>query len=145
VYDSLSEVCDYLETYLNAGQNSLGLARPVIYSDTNVAVRFPCVQMIPEAKVREWQYAGGGLERGLIKRFRVQLFVMHANLQMNKPLRSKANIAKAEEVSSYLDADYTLGGNIIQGWVTAEDFTLLPTPKGQAVVATRLTWEGESR
>jgi len=145
VYTKLSEVCDYLESYLNSGQNALGLARPVIYSDTNVLIRFPCVQLIPEAKAREWQYAGAGLDHGLVKRFRVQLYLMHANLQQTKPLRSKANLAKAEEVSSYLDDDYTFGGNIIQGWVTAEDFAILPTPKGQAVVATRLTWEGESR
>lgn len=78
----------------------------------------------------------------------VSIWVYHAKLTEGHKIRTMEDIKLAEEVTKALHADYTLGGNVVFGFVDGETpgaVARLVQGKAQAVIGTRLTWTAESR
>lgn len=147
-YSKLTEVADALETYLVAGQSGLGIAKIIPYGDelVQIGATFPVLMLVPETRQRELRYVGHQIDRMTLKRFRIYIYVMHANMTQTRPVRLRTDLAFAEAVTDYIDQNPKLDGNIVNGFVTSEAPTMMPgSAKNTAVIGTRLTWEGEAR
>lgn len=89
----------------------------------------------------------------------VDLWVLHANLQVGKAPRRIETILLCNQIRDFLDLNMNLPtnpnvtvsdlmnnptGNIIQGWISGESPGVLRR-KGSPILATRMTWEGLSQ
>lgn len=69
---------------------------------------------------------------------RAYIYVMHANLDDSKQVRSFEDLALATQVVNLLENDLSFGGRFIAGFVESENFGAMPIAKDTAVVSTRL-------
>jgi hypothetical protein len=74
-------------------------------------------------------------------------YVYHARLTDTYKARSKADLELATSIITLLEADMSLGNNIIQGWVESDTPGVMQprSAKGAMVVGTRINWSGISQ
>lgn len=75
---------------------------------------------------------------------RAAIHILHADLRQDRQTRNYEDLLLTTQVVDFLEADMTLGGKVIQGWVESEVPGVLPprVTKSEAVVSTRLNWQG---
>jgi hypothetical protein len=75
---------------------------------------------------------------------RANIYVMHARMTVDRRTRNKQDLELATELVALLEADMSLGGRVITGFVENElpDSLPLGSDKDDSVVSTRLGWFG---
>lgn len=130
------EVLDYIHDLLEVEGGELGL-RYVAYGEEDKIPRMPAARVV-----------AGLLERSLHatrqfeNMFSVDVFVYHGNLNATHAQRSKEDLELCSRIRNVIHAKPTLGGGVIQGWITAEAPLLTTRGKAPAVVTTQMTWRG---
>lgn len=139
-YYDIDSVSQYITDLVNANKVSLGL-ETVYYGDQTIIPAMPSVAVVPGPLHRE----PTGAMRHYTLRFTVALFVMHRRLMQTNAARTKADLQMARSLVVLLHTDFTLGSNIVGGWVSSEVPRSLPGPQGGSIISTQLTWIGEQR
>ncbi len=76
----------------------------------------------------------------------IDLWVFHAKMSISKAERSREDIELATGIRKLLHVDKTLEGHIIHGWVVNELPGMLANREtGDAIVTTRMIWQGTNR
>lgn len=134
------EAIDALYNLLNDNRGTLGLGY-VGYEDETLLPEYPAVVVSYTAPVDREIHA--------THQFRISwsitLVVYHARLTASHRIRTKEDMQLAAAVREKLHEDYTMGGGVIFGYVISERPGVQTDNRGQANVATVLTWEAESR
>lgn len=135
---------DDLIVLLAASLESLvqaGTLKRVYYGDTKLVPDYPVALVIPGSKDRPARDGGGSrfFKVGLT----AQVVVIHEAIQSIE-ITDKIVTQRAAAVEAAMEADLTLGGNIIFGWVVRTAPTIAMREK---IVhrAHQLTYTGESR
>jgi hypothetical protein len=139
MFSTNSEALDFIHDLLDTAKGDLGLAS-VWYGDENFVAPYPAAVVAPGGLVRNL-YATRTFEIIL----QVTIFVMHGDLSVSYRTRTRDDIRLAESVTSLLHTDYTLGGNVVYGYVVSETPGAINRPKGTGIVSTSIAWNGNSR
>lgn len=75
---------------------------------------------------------------------RAEIYLMHANMNVDRSTRNKEDLELATQVVAYLERDMRLGGRLINSFIESETPGAMPprNEKGAVVVSTRLAWQG---
>lgn len=76
---------------------------------------------------------------------RAYIYIMHANLDESKQVRSYEDLLLATRVVELLEDDLSFGGRFIDAFVETENFGAMPISKDTAVVSTRLGFTAKSQ
>jgi hypothetical protein len=137
---SLDDVTQAVYDRINAQQVPLGL-RAAYYADNNFTPRYPNV-VVAHGRKGKARHSTGNRFRFT---FSVFVYVLHADLNLNKAMRTKADVQLAESVQGVIESDFSLGGNVVDCFVEAIEPAVLPgRSNGPAVVASRITVYAES-
>lgn len=136
----VEEVMTYVFEYLDLHKEELGINH-VGYGDEELIPGWPAIQVAGEPDDREIKAT-----QQFRRTFNLSIFVFHADLSINHRIRTQEDMELATAVVKKLHEDYTLGGNIIFGYVTNSSPGVvlrgnLESP--QEVVSTRLVWTGQ--
>ncbi len=136
-----SEVLDYIHTMLDTNKATIGTGiTSVWYGDDDWGAPYPAVVVAPGGIVRDYVAT-----RTFEVLLQLVIFVIHADLSVSYKTRTRKDLLLAESVVDFLHTDYTLGGNVINGWVASETPGVINRAKGNGVVSTSLAWTGRSR
>lgn len=140
-YDPL-EPFNYIASKIDDNKATLGL-RYIAKHDEDLIPMYPCVLLQIGQTERAYHTTGQ-----FMVTFHLDLWVFHNELTVSKATRSEQDIQLSTDLRKLLHSDRTLGGHIIQSWVSGE----FPGITARAVdtdistiVTTRLTWQGENR
>lgn len=140
-YDVL-QVLDYLHDRIDSNKTALGL-RYIAYGDEQLLPQYPAAVVTAERPMSRELHA----TRQFKVVFNCDIYVLHARLSASHKVRTKEDIELAQGVRKFLHTDYTLGSNIIFGFVQIETPGIITRVVGQKsamVVSTRLAWTGTS-
>jgi hypothetical protein len=141
-YDII-QVLDYLHDKIDNNKTALGL-KHITYGDEQLLPQYPACVLTAERPVNTELHATRQYKRD----FFCDLWVFHANLNRGRRIRTREDMALTRGLEIFLNADRTLDGHIIHGWVekmTPVVIGAVSSPKGNAVIATRLEWTGTNR
>lgn len=139
MYTKNLEALDHIYGLFVTNQVALGL-NGVWYGDDDFIPKYPAVICSAEGKDTELHST-----RTFKVDFAVSIFVYHAELNASHRVRTRNDMILADAAVTLLHAHHTLDGNIVFGYVNREVPGLGNRPKGPGIVATRLSWTGESR
>jgi hypothetical protein len=135
----VEQVMDYLAERMETYKGDLGLEF-IGYGDEQAVPRYPAIVI-----------EGGPADRELhatqqfMVRWNILMWVYHARLSASHATRTKEDLELATRIVANLDHDFTLGGNVIFGFVASEAPTPINAGPSIVVVGTRLIWSGEAR
>lgn len=131
----LDDVTQVVYDRVNAQKGVLGL-RQVYYADNNFTPQYPNAVVVHGRRSKTRHTTGNRF----LFTFSVFVYVLHANMTLNKAMRSKADIQLAEQVGSFIEDDYHLGGQVVDCYIEAIEPALLPARRvGENVVSSRIT------
>lgn len=138
--DKATVVSQYIYDILNTGtaKAQLGLAG-VWDGEQNLIPQIPAVCVVVGNYTREY----AGIPFRTDNTFTVFLIVYHAKIQ-DVQLNQRECNQRAEAIMDFLHQDLTMGGNVIDGYVTALEPGYLQAGKSMTYV-TRLTWVGRTK
>jgi hypothetical protein len=139
VFAHNSEALDYIYGLLNTNKSALNL-NSVWYGDENFTAPYPAAVCVPGGMVRDYVAT-----RTFEILLQVSIFVLHADMSASHHTRTRQDLLYAEAIVDFLHQDYTLGGNVLNGWVGSETPGVTNRPKGNAIVSTSLAWTARSR
>lgn len=134
-----NQVADYMMAAFTPNLTAWGLNGIYEY-DNDLTPDSPALLVI--GMPRERTYHGAHLFK---IQFHIVMFVVSANLNISKSARQAACEATSDQIVAFLDADQSLGGNIIQGWVERDVGGSLTVKPGSVWVGHRIEWIGEQR
>jgi hypothetical protein len=117
----------------------LGLAT-VAYGDENLLGQYPAVKVVSGLMNKQLHAT-----RQWLNDFNIDIWVYHAKLVESHAQRSREDLLLTSAIRAVLHEDMTMGGGVIQGWVIQEMPALIPRSKGNAIVGTRMVWNGNQR
>lgn len=141
-YHDPLQVLDHVVSFLDDNKAELGI-RYIAQQDERLAPEYPAA-LVELLSVTRQEHA----TRMFLVTFAIDIWILHAKLTERKSVRSRKDIELATGVRKLLHSEFTLNGHIVFGHVTGEFSTISPRvmgAKSEAVVATRLTWEGQNR
>lgn len=133
------ELARYMTDFLDEESGELGLAT-VKFGSERLIREYPAVLVVPE-----------GIQRTIhgthtfSLTITCNLWVYHARLDISHSQRSEEDLELTSSITEKLHEDMTLGSRLIFGWVTSENQGFFNRPKGEAVVGTRMVYEGLSQ
>jgi hypothetical protein len=139
VFSHNSEALDYIHDLIDTNKATIGL-ESVWYGDEDFAAPYPAAVVM-----------AGGITRDYVATrtfeviLQVTIFVIHADMSVSHKIRTRQDMLFAESVVDFLHTDYTLGSNVINGYVASETPGVINRAKGNGVVSTSLAWIGRSR
>lgn len=136
------DAAEYIHDFLDQNKGTVGI-NYVGYGDERLLGKYPSLVVTPDPLTRE--VSGTHTFRIGIN---VSIWVYHANLAVGHKIRTMEDIRLAEEVTKLLHRDYTMGGNVVFGFVDGEQPGVISRVVGgraQSVVGTRLTWSAISQ
>lgn len=137
---SLDDVTQAVYTRIKAAQGSLAV-RQVYYADNNFVPQYPNVVVAHGRKGKARHTTGNRF----LFTFTVFVYVLHSDMNLTKAMRTKADVQLAEAVSNVLESDFTLGGQVIEGFTESIEPAMLPGQrKGDGVVSSRITFYATS-
>jgi hypothetical protein len=136
--DSLVDIGDALDVYLNLGKSTLGL-QDVWYDITGLVPRTPAILIEPDNKLRELVATG----HQTLNTFNVGIVIIHSRMASNS-VTNKECLTLAESVESYLHQNRTLGGRLIHSYVVSTEQGTV-TQQKVLLRATQLMWQGISK
>jgi len=142
-YHDITQVLDYLHDRIDNNKTALSL-KHITYGDEQLLPEYPALVLTAERPTRTRQHA----TRQWHREFFCDMWLFHANLSRSRRVRTKEDIQMARKLERFLNADRTLDGHIIFGFVTDLQPIVIgrvTSTKGNAVIATRLSWQGENR
>lgn len=109
--------------------------------DEKLIPDYPCLQIQPGPTSKEVK----GTHTFLLY-LTAHLYVMHDSLTVSRRVRNKEDLELATQVVEFLESDISLGGRVIDGFISDEAPAVVPphSPKTPAMVSTRLTWVGKT-
>lgn len=140
-YYAIDDVAQYIRNRVETNKVALGLAATFYADDGGNITRFPSAVVVPGPMERTGHAIRMVFELG----FTVYIFILHADLTKTQSQRTSADLALARAVTLNLHADYTLGGNVITGFISREEPRTLPMGMGRSIIGTQLTWVGTQR
>jgi hypothetical protein len=132
--DSLVDVTEAIETYINGLKEELGILR-VFYGDDTLIPETPAISIIPESKDRTLSDTGHMSTITL----KVGIVIYHSKLDSPSVTRKQCD-ELAELVEAKLHLDKKLGG-VIYGYVKSME-PGVATRRSVMLRATRLQWVG---
>jgi len=134
------QIIDHVYNLINNDKAAIGLGF-IGYSDERILPKYPAAVVSLGVPVTRELYATQTFQLT----FQIQVVVYHARVTTSHKTRTKEDMQIAARVREKLHEDYSLGGGVIFGFVTSERPGIVANEKGQAVVATVITWSGSSR
>jgi hypothetical protein len=133
---SLDDVTQAVNDRVVAQKSTLGF-RQVYYADNNFTPQYPNAVVVHGRQAKTRHSTGNRF----LYTFSVFVYVLHANMNLTKAMRSKADIQLAEATGAVIEgSDFSLGGQVIECYVEAIEPALLPARKvGENVVSSRIT------
>src|SRR5438309_500288 len=133
---SLDDVAQAIHNRIVASAGTLGL-RQTYYSDNNFTPRYPNTITVHGRKGKQRHTTGNRFFHS----FSVFVYVLHADMNLTKAMRTKADIVLAEQVGAAIEAnDFNLGGQVVDCFVEAIEPALLPGRRqGEGIVSSRIT------
>jgi hypothetical protein len=131
------EVADAVYQKLNDAKDELEL-EDVWYGPQELIPRYPCVVVEPRPKRRQLN----GTHRWDLS-FIVVISLYHGKVQ-TVDLTRLENEEHAVMIEEFIHQDLSLGGKVLLGYVTLSE-PGITRRSDTMVVATRMTWEGDSR
>lgn len=110
--------------------------------DEKLIPDYPCLQVQPGPSSKELH----GTHTFQIY-LTVHMYIMHDTLTVSRRVRSLEDLQFATQVVEFLESDISLGGRVIDGFISDEAPAVVPphSPKTPAMVSTRLTWVGKTQ
>jgi hypothetical protein len=131
----LDDVTQAVYDRINAQKVALGL-RQVYYADNNFTPQYPNAVVVHGRRAKTRHSTGNRF----LFTFSVFVYVLHANMNLNKAMRSKADIQLAEQTGAFIENDFHLGGQVVECYIEAIEPALLPARRvGENVVSSRIT------
>ena len=133
---SLDDVTQEVYNRVVGAQGSLGL-RAVYYADNNFAPLFPNAVVAHGRKGKERHTTGNRF----LHTFSVFVYVLHADMTLNKAMRTKADMVLAERVATAVEGgDFSLGSKVVDCYTESIEPAMLPgRATGKVVVSSRIT------
>lgn len=139
MYTTPEEVLDGVYNLLVTNQVALGLGF-IGYAEERLLPKYPAVQVSAEPLIRQLHAT-----HQFLVTFNLSLWVYHAKLTDSHKVRTKNDLLTVTAIRNLLHSNFTLGGNIIFGYVDSENPGVLASQKNDPVVGTRMTWTGDNR
>jgi len=140
-YDPLQPF-NHIYKFVDDNKAGLGI-RYIARHDEDLIPSYPCVLLQIGQTEREYHTTGQFLVT-----FHLDIWVFHNELTVSKATRSEQDIELTTDLRKLLHSDRTLGGHIIQSWVSGEfpgiTARVVDTDIS-TIVTTRMTWEGQVR
>ncbi len=131
--DSIVEICEAVEDYLNDGAGDLGIV-DVWYGDERAIPRTPAIGIVPGDKSRTLTETGSMTTNS----FDVQITIYHSRLDNPNVTRKECD-KLAEEVEAYLHDNKHMNDLVIFGYVQRIQAGV-STMNRVSMRATRLMW-----
>lgn len=130
------ELVEYLADFIGSSEIPFNY---VAKYDEQLIPEYPCVQI--QAGTTDKFIHG---THTFVIALRAYLYIMHSKMTDDKRTRNLNDMLLATDVVNLLEADLTLGGRVINGFVDSETPAAFPprSRKGDVVVGTRLLWNG---
>lgn len=142
-YDII-QVLDYLHNRIDNNKTELGL-KYITYGDEQLLPEYPALVLTAERPTNTELHA----TRQYRRVFYADLWVFHARLSTSRRVRTREDIELARRLEVFLNADRTCDGHVIQCWVESMQPIVIGTSvssqKANAVIGTRLMWQGQNR
>lgn len=140
------QVLDYVYEFLQDEAESIGLAH-VGYSDEGLIPEYPAIVVSAGPVTREIHGTHTFQETYIL-----ELWIYHAKLSVDHRTRTREDLEFLKSVRELLHGNMRLYQDdahtipqIVFGWVSAEDPAFINRGKGEAVVGSRLEWQGISQ
>lgn len=133
---SLDDVTQAVHDRITAASVALGL-RETYYADNNFTPRYPNTITVHGRKGKARHSTGNRF----LHTFSVFVYVLHADMNLNKAMRTKADVQKAEAVGAVIEGtDFNLNAQVIECFVESIEPALMPGRRtGEVVVSSRIT------
>lgn len=128
----------YINDRLEFGAGELGLAT-VAFADRLVG-DYPAVVITPGGRSKDFHATH---TFGII--MEVFLAVYHAKLTISHSKRTEEDLQLVTAIENFLEQDMTWGEQVIIAWIRDQVPGVIPRPKGDAVVGTRMVMEVRSQ
>lgn len=132
------DVSAYIKDRLDLGAGELGLAT-VAFADRLVGY-YPAVVITPGGRSKDFHAThtfGITME--------IFLAVYHAKLTISHSKRTEEDLQLVTAIERFLEQDMTWGEQVIIAWIRDQVPGVIPRPKGDAVVGTRMIMEVRSQ
>lgn len=136
------QVFDYIVDRIDDHKAELGI-KYIAKHEENLIPEYPAV-LVQTANLRREHWA--------TQMFRVEfdlnIWIFHADLTEDTATRSRTDIELATAMKRFLHSDYTLGGHVVDSYVSGEYPGIMARvidANLRHVVATRLTWTAQNR
>lgn len=140
------EIIDMMAERLEARSGPLGLKYVGAY-DEQIVPQYPAVVIVPGPRAKDLH----GLKTYEVV-FQLYLYIYHANMNLTKRERSKADLQLVSNIEAELETDLrwsdsTGASQIVHGFVTHEEPGAMQPKanKSTVVICTRLTWRALSQ
>lgn len=141
-YLKLDDVNQAIVTYLTTNIASVTGLNAVAYGDKKLTPTFPVALVVPERLHRDL-HATGNL---FLLTFFINIYLVTAKLSQSEANRQKVDLQMSEQVVALMDANKTLSGNIVFGYVSDVQHGILGRTVGNDVlIGSRLEWRGTQR
>lgn len=139
---AIYEVTDVIIDLMKDKAGELGLRFVGSYDEKRLP-RYPAVVVSPGMRTKSLDDRVSTFIVG----FSVDLWVYHGNMKMPHRVRTRADLVLVREIEKVLEADLSLGGNVVQGFVVDETPGAFQanSPKSEVIAGTRMRWVGSSR
>lgn len=147
VLQSNREVMDWMKDFFTANAASLGLEY-VGYGEENLIPGYPAVVFSSNTQDQTLHAT-----HQFLMTMRIDIWVLHADLNVSKQQRTKKDMILCEAIDALLIMNMKLptaqypNGQIIGGWINSQHPGIMHRKKSETfsqVVSTRMTWEGTS-
>ncbi len=128
----------YVKDKLELGAGELGLAS-VEFADRLIG-NYPAVVITPGGRSKDFHATH---TFGII--MEIFLAVYHANLTISHSKRTEEDLLLVTAIENLLEQDMTWGEQVIIAWIRDQVPGVIPRPKGDAVVGTRMVMEVRSQ
>lgn len=138
---SLDDVTTEVYNRVVSAQGGLGL-RAVFYADNNFTPNFPNAVVAHGRHGKERHTTGNRF----LHKFSVFVYVLHADMTLNKAMRTKADIVLAEALATAIEGgNFSLGNKVVDCYAESIEPAMLPGRQtGKVVVSSRITMYASS-
>lgn len=136
---NLSTVTQAIVDRLETNKTTLGL-KEILFGDINLIAKVPTACVVPQTVSTEPSatYLQGQDE------VVIYIVIYHGKIQ-DAQVNLKEALQFAEAVRDNINADKTMGGTVVFGFVHTVEAGVSISQKGDILLATRLAWKGMDR
>jgi len=139
LFTTQQDLAQYVKDFLDEEAGVLGLAT-VEFGSERLIKEYPAVLVSPEG-ISRVIHGTHTFNLTLV----LNLWVYHAKLTIRHTQRTQEDLELTSAITDKLHESMTLGGRLIFGYVSDENQGFFNRPKGEAVVGTRMVYEGLSQ